>query len=94
MRESILTLASPINFVVGLIELLSNLGRIISFSFRLFGNIFAGEVMIIVAGFFVAYLLPVPLMAIRGLRGLHTGSGVRDADPVLHQARYHGTAWG
>jgi F-type H+-transporting ATPase subunit a len=50
-------------FFVGLIEIISNLGRIISFSFRLFGNIFAGEVMIVVAMFFVAYLLPVPLMA-------------------------------
>ena len=58
-----INLTSPVGFVVGLIEILSNLGRIISFSFRLFGNIFAGEVMILVAGFFVAYLLPVPLMA-------------------------------
>lgn len=55
--------SSPVGFIVGLIELLSNLGRLISFSFRLFGNIFAGEVMILVAGFFAAYLLPVPLMA-------------------------------
>jgi len=54
---------SPVGFAVGIIEIISNLGRIISFSFRLFGNIFAGEVMILVAGFFVAYLLPVPLMA-------------------------------
>lgn len=55
--------SSPVNFVVGIIELLSNVGRLISFSFRLFGNVFAGEVMIAVAMFFVAYLLPVPLMA-------------------------------
>ena len=55
--------SSPVNFVVGLIELLSNIGRLISFSFRLFGNVFAGEVMIAVAVFFVAWLLPVPLMA-------------------------------
>jgi len=54
---------SPVGFVVGIIEFISNLGRIISFSFRLFGNIFAGEVMLIVAAFFVAYLLPVPLLA-------------------------------
>ncbi len=54
---------SPVDFVVGIIELLSNIGRLISFSFRLFGNIFAGEVMIAVAAFFLAYLLPVPLMA-------------------------------
>ena len=51
------------NFAVGLIELISNTGRLISFSFRLFGNVFAGEVMIAVAIFFVAYLIPVPLMA-------------------------------
>jgi F-type H+-transporting ATPase subunit a len=55
--------SSPINFAVGLIELVSNIGRLISFSFRLFGNVFAGEVMLVVVGFFVAYLLPVPLMA-------------------------------
>jgi F-type H+-transporting ATPase subunit a len=54
---------SPVGFVVGLIEIISNLGRLVSFSFRLFGNIFAGEVMIVVAAFFLAYLLPVPLMA-------------------------------
>jgi F-type H+-transporting ATPase subunit a len=54
---------SPVDFIVGIIELLSNVGRLISFSFRLFGNVFAGEVMIAVAIFFAAYLLPVPLMA-------------------------------
>jgi F-type H+-transporting ATPase subunit a len=54
---------SPVGFAVGLIELMSNLGRLVSFSFRLFGNIFAGEVMILVASFFLPYLLPVPLMA-------------------------------
>ncbi len=55
--------SSPVDFAVGLIELVSNLGRLISFSFRLFGNIFAGEVMILVAAFFLPYFLPVPLMA-------------------------------
>ncbi len=56
-------LSSPVGFAVGLIEIVSNLGRLVSFSFRLFGNIFAGEVMILVAGYFLPYLLPVPLMA-------------------------------
>ena len=37
---------SPIMFFVGLIEFVSELIRLISFSFRLFGNIFAGEVAI------------------------------------------------
>lgn len=61
---------SPIGFAVGLIELISNLGRLISFSFRLFGNIFAGEVLILVASFFLPYFLPVPLMAFEMFVGI------------------------
>lgn len=56
------TLKSPIASVVGIIEFVSEFARIVSFSFRLFGNIFAGEVLIAVVAFFVPYLLPVPLM--------------------------------
>lgn len=55
--------SSPLNFVVGLIELVSEIGRLISFSFRLFGNIFAGEVLLGVVGFFAPYIVPVPLMS-------------------------------
>lgn len=40
--------SGPLNAVVGLLELVSEFVRLISFSFRLFGNIFAGEVLIIV----------------------------------------------
>lgn len=61
---------SPIGFAVGLIELVSNLGRLISFSFRLFGNIFAGEVMVLVAGYFLPYVLPAPLMGFEMFIGL------------------------
>lgn len=63
-------LESPLGFVVGLIELMSNLGRLISFSFRLFGNIFAGEVMVLVAGYFLPYFLPAPLMGFEMFIGL------------------------
>lgn len=59
-----------VGFAVGLIELMSNFGRLISFSFRLFGNIFAGEVMILVAGYFLPYVLPAPLMAFEMFIGL------------------------
>jgi F-type H+-transporting ATPase subunit a len=54
---------SAMGFAVGVIELFSEIARLISFSFRLFGNIFAGEVLILVVGYFVPYFLPVPLMA-------------------------------
>ena len=40
-----ITFSSPLNFIVGIIELVSEVSRLISFSFRLFGNIFAGEVL-------------------------------------------------
>ncbi len=63
-------LKSPIGFAVGLIEFISNLGRLISFSFRLFGNIFAGEVLVLVAGFFLPYVLPAPLMGFEMFIGL------------------------
>lgn len=63
-------LKSPIGFVVGLIEFVSNLGRLISFSFRLFGNIFAGEVMVLVAAYFLPYVLPAPLMGFEMFIGL------------------------
>ncbi len=55
--------SSPLNFAIGLIELVSELARLIAFSFRLFGNILAGEVLILVVKYFVPYFLPVPLMA-------------------------------
>jgi F-type H+-transporting ATPase subunit a len=55
--------SSPLNFVVGIIELVSEVGRLISYSFRLFGNIFAGEVLLAVVGYFAPYIVPVPLMS-------------------------------
>lgn len=53
---------NPIGFAVGLVELIGELVRVVSLSFRLFGNILAGEVVIAVALYFMPYLLPVPLM--------------------------------
>jgi len=61
--------SSPLNFFVGLIELISELARLISFSFRLFGNVFAGEVLIAVTVFFLPLFLPVPLMMFELLMG-------------------------
>lgn len=56
--------SSPLAFSIGIIELMSELARLISFSFRLFGNIFAGKTLLLVVMFFATpYLLPVPLIA-------------------------------
>jgi F-type H+-transporting ATPase subunit a len=51
-----------ISAFVGILELLSEFIKILSFSFRLFGNIFAGEVLLIVVGFLVAFLASLPFM--------------------------------
>jgi len=42
---------------------LSEFIRIVSFAFRLFGNIFAGEVVLIVMGYLFPYMLPLPFYA-------------------------------
>ncbi len=42
-----------IDFGVGLLEVISELSKILSFSFRLFGNIFAGSVILFVIGFLI-----------------------------------------
>lgn len=51
---------SPINFFVGLLELVSEMVRLVSFTFRLFGNMFAGEVVILMFTFLTPLLLTLP----------------------------------
>lgn len=48
--------SSPIKAFVGLLELLSEFIRMISFAFRLFGNIFAGEVLVLMLTFLMPFL--------------------------------------
>ena len=56
------TLKNPIFSFVGILEFMSEFVKIISFSFRLFGNIFAGEVLLMIVGFLIPYVLPLPFM--------------------------------
>ncbi|HEX9664300.1 MAG TPA: F0F1 ATP synthase subunit A [Patescibacteria group bacterium] len=60
----------PIQFFVGILELVSEFAKIISFSFRLFGNIFAGEVLLLVVGFLVPYIVPLPFLFLEIFVGL------------------------
>ena len=62
--------AGVIGFILGILEIIGNLARLVSLSFRLFGAIFAGEVLLLVLGVFVPYFLPVPLMAFELFIGL------------------------
>jgi F-type H+-transporting ATPase subunit a len=47
-----------INFVVGLLELILEFAKILSFTFRLFGNIFAGVLLLSIIGALVAVAIP------------------------------------
>ncbi len=48
-----------INIFVGIIEMLSHFIRIVSFTFRLFGNMVAGEILILVITFLVPFSLSI-----------------------------------
>jgi len=51
---------NPLNFFLGLMDLVSELAKVMSLSFRLFGNIFAGEVLGAVMLFLFPFFLPLP----------------------------------
>lgn len=51
---------SPVMFFVGILELISEISRLISFSFRLFGNVFAGEILLTVIAMLAPYIAPLP----------------------------------
>lgn len=52
--------SSPVMFYVGILELISEVSKIISFAFRLFGNIFAGEVLLVVITSLTGLVAPIP----------------------------------
>lgn len=53
-----------IDFIVGLLEIISELGKIVSLTFRLFGNLFAGGILLAVMSFLVGLILPVIFMGL------------------------------
>jgi F-type H+-transporting ATPase subunit a len=61
---------NPINLFVGILEVIGEFTKIISLSFRLFGNIFAGEVLLATIGSIFAFVLPVPFLLLEVLVGV------------------------
>jgi F-type H+-transporting ATPase subunit a len=51
-------------FIVGFLELISEVARILSFTFRLLGNIFAGGVLLLVMTFIVPFFIPMPFLGL------------------------------
>lgn len=61
---------SPLDFVLGLLDIVGELAKIVSLSFRLFGNIFAGEVLMAVIISLVPYGAPLPFAMLGLLSGV------------------------
>jgi len=70
IKDPTILLVNPIKFFVGLIEIIGELAKIASLSFRLFGNIFAGEVLLASMSAILAFGLPVPFMFLEIIVGL------------------------
>jgi len=60
----------PIDFFIGILELISELAKIISLSFRLFGNVFAGEVLLTIISFLAPYIIPLPFLFLEVFVGM------------------------
>ena len=51
---------NPVFLFVGILELVGEFTKIVSLSFRLFGNIFAGEVVLSTISSIFAFIVPLP----------------------------------
>ncbi len=58
-----------VEFGVGLIETIAEIAKMVSLSLRLFGNIFAGEVLLTVIGSLIAFFAPLPFMGLELIVG-------------------------
>ena len=65
-----LLLSGALDVFIGVLELFDELTKILSFTFRLFGNIFGGEVLLLVIAFLMPFLVSIPFMALELFTGL------------------------
>ena len=69
-KDPVVLLVAPINFFVGFLELVGEMAKVASLSFRLFGNIFAGEVLLVSMGAIFAFVVPGPFLFLEIFIGL------------------------
>ncbi len=70
LKDPTVLIVAPITFFVGLLELLGELAKIASLSFRLFGNVFAGEVLLASMAAIFAFIVPGPFLFLEVFVGL------------------------
>ncbi len=61
---------NPFNLFIGLLEIVSEITKVISLSFRLFGNIFAGEIVLLTTSSIFVFIFPVPFLLLEIVVGL------------------------
>lgn len=69
-HEPTILVVAPITFFVGILEIIGEFAKIASLSFRLFGNVFAGEVLLASMAALVAYAVPIPFLFLEVLVGV------------------------
>jgi len=69
-KDITILIINPIKLFVGLVEIVGELAKVASLSFRLFGNIFAGEVLLASMSAILAFGVPIPFMFLEIIVGL------------------------
>jgi len=69
-KDPTILMTAPIMFAVGFLEIIGEFAKIASLSFRLFGNVFAGEVLLASMGAILAYALPTPFLLLEVFVGV------------------------
>jgi len=69
-KDPTVLMTAPIMFAVGFLEIIGEFAKVASLSFRLFGNVFAGEVLLASMGAILAYVLPTPFLLLEVLVGV------------------------
>ena len=69
-KDVTVVLVNPIKAFVGVVEIIGEAAKVASLSFRLFGNIFAGEVLLASMLALFAYVLPLPFIFLEIIVGL------------------------
>jgi len=69
-KDPAVLIVNPIKFFVGIIEVISEVAKVASLSFRLFGNVFAGEVLLSSIAVIFAFGLPIPFMFLELIVGV------------------------
>ncbi len=70
MKDPTILIVAPITFFVGILEAVGEVAKVASLSFRLYGNVFAGEVLLASMSAILAFALPLPFVFMEFFVGL------------------------